>query len=285
MKNVVRSGAHTYGYLLIIATIITVFAALTTIGVSAVEFDTNYYEYNGEVGVTITGFNNLSDRELVTIPAEIDGKPVLALGLEGALECIPGAKNIVWLDLTKADNLKVINQYAFYYCTDLCGTYEYTIESNTVEKVEKSAFEGCDSIKGIKLDNCIAVGDYAFKAWYGEREYYDRSSKTCCTKLTYFSSLEKVDLPNCKTVGTGAFIHCESLKEVNLPNVELIKLDTFIKCIRLETVNLNACMRIDAGAFYNCHRLNSVTVAKDCDIDKYAFRNGGYFGKDDVTRV
>lgn len=94
MKNGIRIGAHTYGYLLIIETIITVFGALTTIEVSAVEFDTAPYEYDinydgnvgeDEKGVTITGFNNMGNLEIVTIPAEIDGKPVFALGLEGAL--------------------------------------------------------------------------------------------------------------------------------------------------------------------------------------------------------
>jgi hypothetical protein len=191
-----------------------VFAALTTIGVSAeVTFDTAPYTYNGKSGVTITGFNGLKVGETVTIPAEIDGKPVLALGLEGALECISGAENIGKLDLTKADNLKVINQYAFYYCKYLCGN-EDTIKSATVEKVEKCAFDGCYSIEGIKLDNCITVGDYAFQAWYGTSEGYNPYNGELYKTTGYRSQLKKVDLPNCKTMGWGAFIQCRFLKRL-----------------------------------------------------------------------
>jgi len=159
MTKVVRRGLHTYGYLLIISTIITVFAALTTIGVSAeVTFDTNYYNYNGEDGVTITGFNNLSESETVVIPAEIDGRSVLAIGLEGSEPWhILGADKIGELDLTQATNLKVILPYAFFY-SNITGT----IESNTVEVVGEQAFRFCTKLRSFKASNLKAVGVAAF---------------------------------------------------------------------------------------------------------------------------
>ena len=160
MKTVVRRGLHTYGYLLIIATIITVFAALTTIGVSAVEFNTSPYTYNGESGVTITGFNGLNGGETVTIPAEIDGKPVLALGLEGVVTTttIPGAEDIEALDLTQAYNLKVIEKHAFSMCYNIKGT----IESETVETVGEGAFAFCGQITSVNFPSCMTVEAGAF---------------------------------------------------------------------------------------------------------------------------
>jgi len=161
MIKVVRRGLHTYGYLLIIATIITVFAALTTIGVSAeVTFDKSYYKYNGEEGVKIIGFNGLNDGETVTIPAELDGKPVLAIGLEGVVTTtnVPGAEHIGKLDLTQATNLKVILPHAFSTCYNIKGT----IESVTVEKIGECAFGFCAQITNINFPACMTVETGAF---------------------------------------------------------------------------------------------------------------------------
>jgi len=160
MKKLVRRGLHTYGYLLIIATIITVFATLTTIWVSAVEFDTNYYKYNGEEGVTITGFNGLSDGENVVIPAKIDGKPILAIEPNGVVTntSVLGAEKIGTLDLTQAANLKVIEKDAFYVCSNLTGT----IESDTIEEIRNNAFDSCTGLTSLDLPNLTSVGDYAF---------------------------------------------------------------------------------------------------------------------------
>ena len=145
------------------------FAALTTIGVSAVDdkeppFSTSPYPYNDEDGVAIVGFNETAFDEngKVTIPAEIDGEPVLALGLECALECIPGVEKIQELDLTRATNLKVILPYAFSFNHNFKGP----IESDTVEVVSDQAFDCCNNLQNLDLPALEIVGNMAFGRLY-----------------------------------------------------------------------------------------------------------------------
>ena len=163
MKKVVRRGLPYMhmGYLLIIVIITTVFGALTTIGASAeVTFDTSPYTYNGETGVTITGFNGLNRGETVTIPDEIDGKPVLAIGLPGVVTTtrIPGADKIGKLETTQTTNLKAILPFAFYYCDGLTS-----FSAENLETVGDRAFWSCTRLTSFSAPNLETVGSSAFE--------------------------------------------------------------------------------------------------------------------------
>lgn len=219
MKKMVRRGLH----LFIIAAITAIFGALTAVGASAVTFDTAPYTYEGESGVTITGFNGVSEGQTVTIPAEIDGQPVLALGLDGAMECIPGAGNIGTLDLSEAKYLKIIENTAFWFCSNINGT----IQSDTVEKIEDNAFQGCN-IEILDLPVCTTIGSYAF--------YY-------CT------SLKEVSLPECKSVALLAFADCQNLTDVVLAECESIGDNAFYYCQNLSFVILKEDCNIGTDAF------------------------------------
>jgi len=280
---------HTYGYLLIIATIITVFAALTTIGVSAVEFNTSPYTYNGESGVTITGFNGLNGGETVTIPAEIDGKPVLAIGLDGVVTTtsVPGAKKIGALDLTQADNLKVILPYAFYNCENLKGT----IESNTVEEIGKYAFSSCSNekyprISEINLTACYMIGWGAFvychaleKVILSDNIYsishgcfeFCSQLKTVTTKSA--NTKTGVYLPNVTTIENYAFCGCTNLgNDITLSKCETIGYRAFGGvCSKIERVSAPMCIKIDNGAFSSCEKLTDANFEKCTEVGDYVF--------------
>ena len=202
------------------------FAALTTIGVSAVEFNTSYYKYNGEVGVTIIGFNGLNGGETVVIPPEIDGKPVLAIVLDGVVTTtrVPGAEYIGRLDLTQADNLKFILPDAFICCPNITGV----IQSNTVEIVEDSAFYDCDGLTSMYLPALETVGEQAFKL---------------CTGLT------SMYLPALKTVGEWAFNGCTGLTSVYLKEVTMVEYCAFLDCSKLTFVWLAKDCKIYIHAF------------------------------------
>ena len=93
----------------------------------------------------------------VSIPAEIDGQKVLALGAKDVdtdnPTCITGAENIKTLNLENATNLEVIEDCAFYYCSNLEGT----IESETVEKVGEYTFYNCTSLASVILSDAITT--------------------------------------------------------------------------------------------------------------------------------
>ena len=123
----------------------------------------------------------------------------------------------------------------------------------SVKFINQNAFAGCGLEGSIKLDNVVALADYAF---YGN------------------ASLKSVTLSSAtQSVGAFAFAGAKALTEVNIPAVK-IKLGryAFSGCESLPTVSINASV-VPAGAFDGCKTLTSVTLGKDVAvIGEYAFR-------------
>lgn len=69
---------------------------------------------------------------------------------------------------------------------------------NSVKKINSYAFQNCDSLKSINLNNV---------------EYIEAASFVNCTGLT------SVDLSNIKNIGTGGFTGCKNITDVNTNNL------------------------------------------------------------------
>ena len=95
-------------------------------------------------GLMIVGYSG-SDDEL-SIPSEIDGIPVVAIG-EGAF------KNKDIVRLTISESVREIDWFAFSACNSLC---EITIPSS-VKSIGHGAFDGCSSFLVIRCES----GSYA----------------------------------------------------------------------------------------------------------------------------
>ena len=61
--------------------------------------------------------------------------------------------------------------------------------------------------------------------------------------------LQTVYLPNCISVGEGAFAYCNNLTTVNLPVCTIISSNGFNGCANLKTINIPLCSEIGGSAF------------------------------------
>ena len=165
------------------------------------------YEVSSDNKVTITDCKG-SAKGAITIPSEIDGKPVTSIGGSAFWGCtgltsitIPNSVtsigNEAFRDCTGLTSITIpnsvtsIGERVFEHCT---GLTSITIP-NSVTSIEDSAFEDCTGLTSITIPNSVtSIGSYAFKY---------------CTGIT------SITIPNSVTsIGDEAFYDCTGLKDV-----------------------------------------------------------------------
>ena len=217
-------------------------------------------------GVTITDYQG-SDSVLM-IPAEVQGKPVTAIGSDAFLDGV-GITQIIL-----PDTITTIGSYAFAYCYDLesinipssvtsigdaafqsCKKLQSIVIPAGVKRIETDTFLNCYALTSVTLPQSLAyIGDYAF---------------AYCEKLT------GLELPGGITyIGDYAFRCCESLKYMALPSgLKVINEGAFSVCSGLEQIVLpDGLEEIGQEAFYQCKNAGSVLIpATVTKIGKQAF--------------
>lgn len=143
--------------------------------------------------VTITKCNGNST--YVTIPAQIEGKPVVAIGA-GAFQ---GCEYLKRVTFDGSSQLAAIGPQAFQGCNSL----EQMALPGTVRSIGSAAFAQCGTLSSMTLGAVETIGDYAF---------YE------CVALT------DLIIPNSVSqIGEEAFFNCSSLKTLrfdgNAPTV------------------------------------------------------------------
>ena len=125
-------------------------------------------------------------QEKMTIPSEVNGLPVIAIGERAFTE------NSVLEEIVLPDSVERICTWAFYGCTSLekivmCG----------VKRIDSSAFADCYKLKSVDFsEGLVYIGDTAFSS---------------C------SSLEEVYVPaSLVYIGEGAFNYCISLRSFSV---------------------------------------------------------------------
>jgi hypothetical protein len=109
-----------------------------------------YYEYNGEI--TITRYEGTGDN--VTIPAQINGKPVTSIGTSAFYNCTS------LTSVTIPNSVTIIGIYAFENCTSLTSI---TIP-NSVTSIETGAFDRCTSLTSVTIpDSVTSIGELVFQ--------------------------------------------------------------------------------------------------------------------------
>jgi hypothetical protein len=108
-----------------------------------------------------------------------------------------------------------------------------------IEIIETSAFQGCRSLRGIKLPGVREVAHTAFMD---------------CTALSDVEFGDKLE-----TIGRFAF-HGTSLRTITMPSVRTIELAAFRDCKQLTDVELPAVERIGECAFCDCPRLQRIAI-------------------------
>ena len=167
------------------------------------------YEVSSDNKVTITDCKG-SAKGAITIPSEIDGKPVTSIGPSAFYKCT-GLTSI-----TIPNSVISIGDGAFWDCT---GLTSITIP-DSVTRIGIMAFRDCTGLTSITLSNSVtSIGDWAF---WG------------CTGLTSITIPDSVTI-----IGIWAFLGCTGLTSITLGNsVTSIREGVFDGCTGLISINV-----------------------------------------------
>ena len=169
--------------------------------------------------------------------------------------------------------LKMIDQGAFYGCTKL--TKVEGIEN--VKFINQNAFYGCNLKGELKLDNAVAIGNYAFASGNLMNYYEDKEAGTAgweTVKNSKYNEFKKIILgSNTKSIGAYAFMGASKLEEITIQADKIqLGMCAFADCSSLKEITVNAQV-IPAGAFDGCRSLEKIVLGKDVmQIGEYAFR-------------
>ena len=199
------------------------------------------YEYtlNDDGSVTITDYHDRA--ETLTIPAELDGHSVSAIGVDAFFGCDS------LTSVTIPDSVTSIGDYAFSCCTALS---DISIPDSVIS-IGDEAFYMCESLASITLpDSVTSIGINPFTACIQlsaiivspynsslkviDGVLFDKTSKTL---ICYPCGLEEPSyiMPEgIQAIGSLAFYACESLVSISIPDsVTSIGNNPFACCTQL----------------------------------------------------
>ena len=246
----------------------------------AATYDIYTYEVDSDGTIIITDCKE-SASGAITIPSEIDGKPVTSIGYNAFSFCT-GLTSI-----TIPNSVTSIGTYAFYGCS---GLTSITIP-NSVTSIGDLAFHGCSGLTSITLGNSVtSIGGWAFNGCTGltsinvasDNNYYSDNNgvlfnkkKTELIRYPEGKSQTSYTIPNSVTsIGNYAFCGCSGLTSITIPDsVTSIGSWAFENCTGLTSITLgNSVTSIGSWAFENCTGLTSITIPNSVtSIGSYAF--------------
>lgn len=215
------------------------------------------YKADDDGNITITGFK--SKAKSLTIPAEIDGKPVTAIG-EAAFQ-----ENTTLEKIVIPEGVESIGDMAFYACENLS---DITIPS-TVQDFGMMAFIESAWLNNKVADNhYVVVNDVLVSANYivGTATVPDgvkRIGSGAFAGALVFS----VKIPDSVTqIDTGAFMLCMALYRITIPaSVESIGDAAFSMCLSLESVDIKPGVKTIGEAAFVATSLKAVKIPESVE--------------------
>ena len=226
------------------------------------------YEVGTDGKITITDCDE-SAKGAITIPSEIDGKPVTIIGVNA----FAGCRSLT--SITIPNSVTSIGDWAFSDCTGLTSI----IIPDSVTSIGDWAFYKCTGLTSITLGNSVtSIGDWAFNGCTGltsinvasGNNYYSDNNgvlfnkkKTELIRYPEGKSQTSYTIPDSVTsIGYYAFAGCTGLTSITIPNsVTSIGNRAFCGCTGLTSITIpNSVTSIGNGAFYDCTGLTSITI-------------------------
>ena len=274
----------------------------------AATYDIYTYKVGTDGKITITDCDE-SAKGAITIPSEIDGKPVTRIGGDAFRDCtgltsitIPNSVTSIGgeafrgctglTSITIPNSVTSIGTWAFNGCT---GLTSITIP-NSVTSIGVGAFEGCTGLTSITIPNSVtSISNWAFDRCTGltsinvasENNYYSSNNgvlfnkkKTELIRYPEGKSQTSYTIPNSVTsIGYGAFYGCTGLTSITIPDsVTSIGSNAFEYCTGLTSITIpNSVTSIGYEAFNGCTGLTSINVASGNNY--YSGNNGILFNK------
>ncbi|MBQ0079127.1 MAG: fibronectin type III domain-containing protein [Eubacterium sp.] len=184
----------------------------------------------------------------VTIPDEIEGRPVVAVGIYDEGQAFNSCEPLKTVVMGK--NVKSIGSNAFFSCTNL----EKVVLPEGFKKIGDQAFSSCTKLNTINFpDSLTYIGDKSFRV----------------------TALESVRIPPHASVQQEAFLQCESLKSIEVCNgVGYIANGAFSSSGVESIVIPPSWTYIHEGTFDFCRNLKEVVFHDNItNIDARAFES------------
>ena len=269
----------------------------------AATYDIYTYKVGTDGKITITDCDE-SAKGAITIPSEIDGKPVTRIGGDAFRDCtgltsitIPNSVTSIGgeafrgctglTSITIPNSVTSIGTWAFNGCT---GLTSITIP-NSVTSIGVGAFEGCTGLTSITIPNSVtSISNWAFDRCTGltsinvasENNYYSSNNgvlfnkkKTELIRYPEGKSQTSYTIPNSVTsIGYGAFYGCTGLTSITIPDsVTSIGSNAFEYCTGLTSITIpNSVTSIGERAFWGCTGLTNITIPNSVtSIGDFAF--------------
>lgn len=183
------------------------------------DFEYRYVQRLG--GIEITKY--LGNDEVVNIPAEIEGKPVVI---------VSGFSKTNVKSVTIPDGVTEIGNEAFYWCKELT-----TVEiPDSVTRIGQRAFTQCEKLQNVRIPDGVTKIETAAFGY--------------CIELT------SINIPNGVTsIGNYAFSTCLGIESITIPNsVTEIGEGAFQSCAELTSIEIpDSVKKIEQYAFRGCH--------------------------------
>ena len=257
----------------------------------AATYDIYTYEVGKDGKITITGCKG-SAKGAITIPSEIDGKPVTSIGYEAFEDCtgltsitIPNGVTSIrsqafdgctgLTSITIPNSVTSIGTWAFRDCS---GLTSITIP-NSVTSIGVGAFERCTGLTSITIPNSVtSISNWAFDGCTGltsinvasDNNYFSSNNgvlfnkkKTELRRYPEGKSQTSYTIPDSVTsIGYGAFYGCTGLTSITIPDsVTSIGSNAFEYCTGLTSITIpDSVTSIEQRAFWGCSGLTSITI-------------------------
>ena len=273
-------------------TVLSILALLLGCCAGAFAADSEFRYTAGKDGLTLTAYTG-SEANL-TIPAEIDGKPVIAIG-DGCFQGMVCLKRV-----HVPEGITRIGDYAFEACSALqriyfpaslteigdgafsgCGHLTLADLQDDVARIGAGAFLCCDALVSVELPAALQeLGDFAFAGCSSlARAAFAGNKLTAIPDRAFFGceALTRIVLPERVTsIGKRAFSGCKSLQSF-YHGTALKSLGgyAFENCENMGTADFNAPV-LQIGVLSGCSSLTYLALTDGVkSIEPFAFSGSG----------
>ena len=278
-------------------TLITIFLVITLllgccIAGYAVNSSSDFRYTVGKDGLTLTAYTG--DAASLTIPAQIDGKPVTAIG-NGCFQGMVCLKRV-----HVPEGVQRVDDYAFEACSALqriylpaslteigagafsgCGHLTLVDMQDDVKRIGAGAFLCCDALVSVELSKALReLGDFAFAGCASLASVtFDGEALTAIPNRAFYGceSLTRINLPQSVTaIGKRAFSGCTSLRSFYYGTLlESLGAYAFEKCVSMTSADVTAPI-IRQGTFAGCSELSYLRLSDGVQrIEPFALSNSG----------
>lgn len=216
---------------------------------------------NNVTTVTSYAFAGCESLESVSFPSKLESIKDRAFN---------GCVSLKSADLSSCHSLKSIGSEAFKES----GLEKITLP-NILEKIDMFAFQNCDKLEFVKLNNrqskLQSIGESAFDGCSSLRLINNVWTKSSIASLPMkLEEIKNKVFQNCafsilqmpeelKTIGYRAFGNCVNLVSVDIPDqTEQIYNSAFEGCVKLKNIYLSESLTGISGAFINCPKIDGV---------------------------